>query len=308
VTAAKPEWSIVAYFRPSWWRNLTVSSRFTYRLFRDGFHALAVLSSGHLVAIVPGAIVTLLPGETEFRVSHEISRGTRPLHLCTSPDGRIFWGEYFHNPDRDEVHIYTSRDRGVTWDVAYTFPKGAIRHVHNIVYDEWEHCLWVLTGDNDSECRIVRASLDFRSVDVILSGNQQARSVALLPDREALYFASDTPLEQNYIYRMGRSGRVIAATKIDSSSISACRVGNSMFFSTMAEPSSVNSMAAVKIYRSSDGAHWHEFLQWQKDFLSMRSFQYGCAFLPAGSNTSGRLAVSTIAVAGADLETSLWRI
>jgi hypothetical protein len=32
---------------------------------------------------------------------------------------------------------------------------------------------------NGSECRILRVSCDFRNVDVVLSGHQQARAVAL---------------------------------------------------------------------------------------------------------------------------------
>src|SRR5437867_11026617 len=157
-------WQTVARYSAPMWRNLTVRSRLTLRLFRDGFHALAVLSSGHLVAAVPEAILSLRPMEREFRLSHRVLRGTRPLHFAVTPDDRVFWGEYFDNAARDEVHIYVSTDRGATWDVAYTFARGTIRHVHNIVYDRWANCLWVLTGDAESECRIIRASCDFSDV------------------------------------------------------------------------------------------------------------------------------------------------
>jgi hypothetical protein len=303
-----PEWRTVAYFRPAWWRNLTVSARLSSRLFRDGFHALAALPSGHLIAAVPGAIITLAPGETEFRVTHEIQRGTRPLHITPTPDGRLFWGEYFDNRDRSEVHIYGSPDRGLTWEVAYTFPKGAIRHVHNLVYDEWEHSLWILTGDEGPECRILRSSLDFRSVDVAVAAGQQARTVALVPMRDALYFASDTPAESNHIYRLGRNGSLVAVGNIESSSLCGCRVGTSIFFSTMAEPSPVNSSGTVKLYRSGDGDYWEEFLHWKKDFWPMQLFQYGNAFLPDGTNATDLLALSTVAVSDADLQTTLWRI
>ena len=49
-------------------------------------------------------------------------------------------------------------------------------------------------------------------------------------------------------------------------------------------------------------------MQWQKDGWPIGLFQYGNALLPDGQNTSGMLAVNTIAVDRADLETSLWRI
>jgi hypothetical protein len=302
------EWERVGQYRPTAWRSITSSSRLASRLFRDGFHALASLSSGHLVGAVPNAIVTLAPGEAEFNLSHKLLRGTRPLHLATTPADHVFWGEYFDNPHRDEVHIYMSADRGGHWDVAYTFPKGTIRHVHNIVYDQWENCFWVLTGDQGSECRILRASCDFKTVDVILSGNQQARSAALVPTCDALYFSSDTPFESNHVYRLDRHEVLSLVTTLNSSSIYGCLVGNAVFFTTMAEPSAINVDRNVSLYGSSDGLQWHRVLQRKKDRWPMGWFQYGNAFLPDGKNTTRLLAVTTIAVELDDLETTIWRI
>jgi len=302
------EWEQIGQYRPAAWRSITSSSQLASRLFRDGFHALAALSSGHLVGAVPHAIVTQSPGDPEFHLSHKLLRGTRPLHFAITPSDHIFWGEYFDNPQRDEVHIYASSDKGAHWEVAHTFPKGSIRHVHNIVHDRWENCLWILTGDHGSECRILRASCDFKTVDVVLSGNQQARSAALVPTRDALYFSSDTPLEGNHVYRLGRRGDLRQLTSLSSSSIYGCRVGDTFFFSTMVEPSTANSSRDVCLYGSSDGEHWQVLRKWKKDRWPMGLFQYGNAFLPDGNNTTGLLAVTTIAVERADLETSLWRL
>lgn len=298
----------VGEYRPAWWRNRTASSRLASRLVRDGFHALAVLSSGQMVAAVPGAIVTLAPSDSEFRLSHKILRGTRPLHIAATPDDHLFWGEYFDNPERDEVHIYASCDRGATWEVAYTFPKGAVRHVHNVVYDRWENCLWILTGDNGTECRILKASCDLSTVDVVLSGNQQARAVALLPTRDGVYFSSDTPFETNHVYFLDRRGNVTEVADLGSSSIYGCSVGEGVFFSTMIEPSSVNVGRTVGVFASADGRAWQRVLDWTKDAWPMGLFQYGNAVLPDGHNTSDLLAVTTVAVRQHDLETSIWRV
>src|SRR5579859_1999479 len=54
-------WDPVASFRPTWKRRLSVTNRLSARLFRDGFHALAVLPSQRLVAAVPGSIIALGP-------------------------------------------------------------------------------------------------------------------------------------------------------------------------------------------------------------------------------------------------------
>jgi hypothetical protein len=303
-------WQAVATFRPVFRRRFSVMNRLTTRLFRDGFHALAVLPSGGLVAAVPGAIVTLHAGESEFRRTHSILRGTRPLHITAVPGGAIYWGEYFDNAARDEVHIYASTDAGATWSVAYTFPKGAIRHVHNIVHDPWGDCLWVLTGDYGDECRILRADCDFSRVEAVLQGQQQARAVAAIPTEDGLYFSSDTPLEANYIYCLDRQQSLTQVAPLSSSSIYGCRLGSRVFFSTMVEPSEVNRDRYVRVHGSDSGEaqKWDALLEWRKDHWPMGLFQYGNAIMPDGKNSTPFLALTTIAVESDDLVTSLYSV
>ena len=307
IVDAKINWERSAAYRPQWWRNGTCRIRLASRLVRDGFHALACLQNGNLIAAVPGAIATLRSSESEFVTSHRLLRGTRPLHIATTPDGRAFWGEYFDNAERDEVHIYVSSDGGCKWEVAHTFGKGSIRHVHNVVYDKWGDCLWILTGDYGRECRILRASSDFKTVDEVVAGNQQVRAVAAIPSEDGLYFASDTPLEKNYIYQLDRHGNIHRLWELPSSSICGCRNPSGMFFSTMVEPCSVNLSRNAAIYGSGDGSAWQPLSAWKKDRWSMKFFQYGNAFLPDGENTSDFVAATTIAVQGADLQMSIWR-
>jgi hypothetical protein len=303
-------WQVVGNFRPSWKRKLSVLNRLTARLFRDGFHALALLPSGTIVAAVPGAIATLQANKTEFRRTFSIARGLRPLHITAVPGVGVFWGEYFDNATRDEVHIYGSTDDGMSWDVAYTFPKRAIRHVHNIVHDPWQDCLWVLTGDYGDECRILRASYNFTSVEVALQGKQQARAVAAVPTEEGLYFASDTPLEQNFIYRLDRGGTLSWLAPVSSSSIYGCRVGSHVFFSTMVEPSEINRDPIVRVYgaQADHPQRWESLLSWRKDRWPMKFFQYGNAFLPDGINRTQYLAVTTAAVESDDMVTSIYSV
>jgi hypothetical protein len=314
------EWKVIARYRPVWWRNFTSRTALSYRLVRDGFHALAIFGSNlkdrTMVGAVPGALVTLTPGGDEFHVTHRIQRGTRPLHVTVVPSGRIYWGEYFDNRERAEVHIYVSNDRGCTWQIAYTFPAGSIRHVHNIVYDKWGDCLWILTGDEGAECKVLRASCDLLSVEVVLAGNQQTRAVAAIPTKNGLYLSTDTPFEQNHVYRLDyqidRMGNVERVGDLASSSIFGCRVGcqvnEVLFFSTMIEPSAVNTSREVQIAGSRDGMQWQVLAHWKKDNLPMRYFQYGNAFLPDGENSTRYLAATTIAVEIDDLVTTLWEV
>ncbi|MFY9843499.1 MAG: hypothetical protein ACLP0H_21280 [Terriglobales bacterium] len=322
------EWEAVARFRPAWWRNLTSRNALSYRLMRDGFHALAILGSAQheensvpvnlpmhnqtMVGAVPGALVTRTSGCEEFHVTHRVRRGTRPLHVTAVPSGRIYWGEYFDNRERAEVHIYISTDSGRTWQIAYTFSAGSIRHVHNIVYDRWRDCLWILTGDEGTECKVLRADCDMRSVEVVLSGSQQTRAVAAIPTERGLYLSTDTPFEKNRVYRFDRAGSIEAVGDLASSSIFGCSVGRhpdqAIFFSTLVEPSTVNAGQEVHLAGSRDGSNWQVLARWTKDALPMRYFQYGNAFLPDGENSTRYLAATTIAVEADDLVTTLWEV
>ena len=298
----------VAGFDAPLWRKATWRVKLANRLVRDGFHALAVGPSGALVGAVPGAMVTCAAGEATFRATHVISRGTRPLNIAVNPAGTFFWGEYFDNATREAVHIYASSDFGRSWQVAYTFAKGAIRHVHNIVYDRWRDCLWILTGDYGAECRILQAKCDLSGVHEVLSGNQQARAVACIPAEDGLYFSTDTPLEENSICRLSDSGEITRLAAISSSSMYGCRTRSAMFFSSMVEPSDVNRDPHVRVYGSGDGQNWSAELEWRKDRWPMKYFQYGNAFLPSGENRTDVLAVTTMAVDGVDGGMSLYRV
>src|SRR4029077_2894946 len=225
VNGGRIQWQTVGRYRPAAWRSLTSKNKISSRLVRDGFHALAITPGGHLSGAVPGAIVSLIPGQSEFAATHRITRGTRPLHVTATPDGRVLFGEYFSNEQRDEVHICASQDEGQTWHPAYTFPKGAVRHVHNIVYDRWENCLWIFTGDNGDECRILRASCDLKTVETVMAGNHRGGAVAPVATAEGIYFASDTPFEANHVYRLSRDGTLATLADLDSSCIEGCMVG-----------------------------------------------------------------------------------
>ena len=302
------DWNFVGRYRRGWFRGCTSANRLTSRLLRDGFHALAVLSTGHLAGAVPGHIVRCLPGDREFRSCHRVLRGMRPLHITVGPNDQLLFGEYFDNQERSEVNIYGSTDKGENWDTVYTFPAGSIRHIHNIVFDEWANCYWVLTGDEAHEPQVLKASLDFHDVEIVISGSQQARAATLVPANNAVYFSTDTPSERNHVYQFDRTGELTAVSEISGSSIYGCAVNGSLFFTTMVESSEVNSDRNVRLYASADGETWESAMVWTKDHWPMRFFQYGNAFLPDGINTTDLLAVTTIAVRGADMITSLYRV
>jgi len=127
---------------------------------------------------------------------------------------------------------------------------------------------------------------------------------------DGLYFTTDTPLESNFVYRLGRNGTLDRLATISSSSIYGCRVGQRLFFSTMVEPSEANRDRAVRVYAGNvdSPGQWQSMLNWEKDVWPMGLFQYGNALLPDGSNETEYLAVTTVAVKSDDLVLSLYGV
>jgi hypothetical protein len=107
---------------------------------------------------------------------------------------------------------------------------------------------------------------------------------------------------------LDRGGKLTSLAKLSSSSIYGCRLEQAIFFSTMVEPSAVNRDRHARLYGALNGIDWHPLLSWKKDAWPPRFFQYGNVFLPDGNNTSGVLALSTIAVQPGDLDTSVWSV
>ncbi|MBI4634948.1 MAG: hypothetical protein HY727_01235 [Candidatus Rokubacteria bacterium] len=290
------------------WRRATGRWRPTARLFRDGFHALATLPDGTLVAAVAGAIVVLRAGGARFEVTHRVTRGTRPLALAVTPQGHVFWGEYFSNPHREAVHVYGSRDGGQHWDIVHTFAAGVVRHVHGVVYDGFADCLWVLTGDDDRESAIWKVSPDWRRCETVVEGSQQARAVTLQPTPEALYFATDTPAEQNWIYRLDRRGDLQRLAPISGSCFWSAQAGGRVFFSTAVEPSRRNTSPLARLYGGSEADGWQQLLAWRRDRWPGRLFQYPNIVFASGRSDRGLLAATGVAVRDNDEVTSVWRV
>ena len=308
VFPAESRWEYVARFRPGWRRKVSGASHLGGRLRRDGFHALGVLPDGGLVAVLPKAIAICPPGGKEFQITWRVKRGTRPLALAVTPGGAIYWGEYFNNAAREEVHVYGSVDGGYTWDAVYTFPAGSIRHVHSLTYDPSYDHLWMCTGDYGVECRIMRASNDWTAVETVLDGNQQARAVRPIPTSRGLYFATDSELEQNYIYRIASNDSVERLCPINGPGMWGCQADSALFFSSDVEPSKVNVDPFACLYGSRDGETWSRLIAWRKDPWHMRLFQYGNIILPRGTNETSVIAATGMAVRGEDDVMHLWRV
>lgn len=257
------------------------------RLLRWGVHHVLPLSD-HLVVFANRRIFSYQLRKRRWRAGHANLMGSRPLCICATPQGTVYYGEYCGNPQRRPVHVFASDDNGVSWRPVHAFKR--VRHIHGVFYDPYEDCLWATTGDEDHEALILKSSDGFQTVDIMHGGSQQARAVQLIFTRDYVYFGSDAPSEPNHLYRLERrTGQVTALQRVGGSVFWGCRVGEWLFFSTAVEPSRVNQGKHAALWASRGGREWTVLARYQRDFLPLRLFQYAQVFLPQGPNDMGRL-------------------
>jgi hypothetical protein len=266
-----------AYMKTLW------SNRLLERLFRLSPRKMLILDDNSRIIIARKGIFKASHNEKIYRKVFPIVRGSRPISLCEDNKENIYFGEYYSNPDRDEVYIYGSSDKGETWDVAYVFPKRTIRHIHGLFYDEYLNCIWITTGDYGDEPFIAVTDDSFKSVQKVYSNGQLSRIVQLFIRNDYLYYSTDTEIEQNYICKLSKKD--FSLTKLQPVQGSCTEAGeneNGMFFSTMVEPSKVNKSPYSHLWYSTNGESWQEIAKFKKDIWDPKYFQFGTLCFPKG--------------------------
>jgi hypothetical protein len=246
-----------------------------------------------LIVMAFGRIWCLRRGDGRLLALPVAIVGSRPLALCITPRG-IYYGEYRNNAERGAIKVMFSED-GLQWHSVHALHD--VRHIHGIYHDPYTQSIWMTTGDYDQESGIWCTQDGFQTLECILRGSQQARAISLLFAERHVFFGSDTPLEQNRLYRLDRSnGKVRPLADVAGSVFHAARVGEQLLFSTAVEPSETNATREAMLYASRDGETWHVLARHSKDYWHMSYFQYGQLLLPGGDNRTGRVFYSTFAV------------
>ncbi len=256
--------------------------RMLSRLFRAEVHFYKTLRNGQAICIAKKGIFAKNSESGLFEKCFDIVRGTRPLNLCEDYEGNIFFGEYFHNPERDSVNIYRSKNSGADWEIAYTFPGHSIRHIHGLHFDQFANAIWLTTGDLDGECMIANTTDNFRTLNIVYKGGQEYRACNLLFYRDKIIYGTDTETAQNYLKQIDRESLEIKDLAVlQGSVINAVKVGEKCFVNTTVEPSKVNKDNNSYIWMYNDETKDCSIIaQYEKDFWDHRYFQFGSCRFP----------------------------
>ena len=260
--------------------------RLLARAFRLGIRNLRKLESGTILVIADKKIFRSENGE--FKTVYYVRKGFGPLRegWCEDDKGNCYFGEYFLNNKRDTpVNLLKSSDDGQTWEIICSFQS--IRHIHCVQYDPFYQKIWLGTGDKDNECSISFSEDEGQSWTQIGSGDQMFRTVSFLFTEDYVYWGSDAPTRQNYIYRYVRkSGGIEKSVAVDGPvHYSALLKDGIMLFATTAEGKSEGKSAEwdkkAHIWASEDGTHWDDLISWEKD-LYPSILGFGRVYFPHG--------------------------
>ena len=219
------------------WRKHLAAVPLLKDIARAGISFVLPLPGGGNLWVVAGLMLRAEAGSLEYSMTMRFPKGSRPLNVCHSTEGSLYWGEYFLNLQRkDPVDIYSSDDGGRTWRVAYTFPRGAVCHVHRVVHDPYDDAIWVCTGDRDEEAGIFRSTDGLRTLRRIVGGRQMYRTNSLICRESCILYGTDNPSGDNFVMALDRcTSRVERIQALPGPVIHGCEINGKVVFSTMVE-------------------------------------------------------------------------
>ena len=284
-------------------------SRFAQRLARANVYRMRTLANGARIYIFRGGVYCQSPGDQHARQTFAVERGSRPVSLATAKSGLTVFGEYWGNSTREAVRMYGTHD-GEDWAEVHRFAAGDIRHVHGVTYDRYEDCFWICTGDREDENQLIRATPDFRQLEIVRQGGQCHRFYMVTAMENHLVIATDSPVERNQIRIYDkRTGRFDDVADIENSSFYNCALGADAYVSTNAEPSPLNDESATYLWTGTPGlANWRRIAGYPVDvwFRLERMMpmvpnglvQFTRVFFPEGDNPGPYLVCQVIAARG----------
>jgi len=261
----------------SFWLRLLFNITLLARLLRLDIHHFVKIDECSAICVFNKEIIWL-DLQSKKIIQRDLIHGSRPLSFIRH-NNDIIYGEYRGNSERSAVHVWKANLSEKIWQPVLELTD--VRHIHGVYTDPFSNEIWVTTGDENDEAKVIILNEQFIIDRVFIQGDQQARIVQPIFTKEFVYFASDAPHEINFIYRYNRvSDTIEQLQEIAGPIYFGQMVAGVLFFSTVVEPSDVNSQSTVELWASLCGEIWQRVKVFDKDNLSLKYFQYGQIVLP----------------------------
>jgi hypothetical protein len=283
-TRLAPPFTEIARIDAPFWKEKFSGVRLAQRLLR--FMATNVIpldeNGGELFVTFDKTVGIIKNGN--FQPLKNLARPCRVLRAACAVNqaGDIFFGEYLANRERGEMRVYCRRRGSDALETVYVFPPRSIKHIHGLYFDRFTNSIFCLTGDDEKECRILRTTDEFQTLETVGEGDETWRAVSILFTENAFFYGTDAEFRANCIYRVEREtlARKILG-QVSGTVFYSKQLGDDLFFTTTAEnaPSQTENVAAL--WRASvGGEELEKIAAFRKDRWHAALFQFGTIHFP----------------------------
>ena len=286
-----------------WWQRILAVSRLARRALRlDKCNVVPV--GENLVIIRRGKVYHYDRATAPLSYTRELTTCRNVLHqsILVLNDQEIYFGEYSHLANRDDVNVYRSVDGGRSWEIIFVFPKGQIKHVHGCYYDPYEEKIWVLTGDFKDECYLLCTDRDFENIEWIGDGQQDYRACNLFFEENAIHWIMDSQLQDSYHIRLDRHTRTIERKQMFPGPVWYIkRLTDGYYLAATAQEigAGVHDKYA-HLFVSKDLETWEDIYQVSHEGLPKRHFKFGVIGFADGDQSSQNFYLFAEALRGID--------
>ena len=203
-------------------------------------------------------------------------------------DDGLVYGEYGWNDEKGKVNIV--RFTGEEWKPVYTFAPNTITHIHGLIPDHERQCIYILTGDQDNESGIWKATDNFLNVEPVIIGKQKYRSCAAIIRNGRIIYATDTPIENNYLLETDFKNEPKVICELPGTVINSYNQGDNWWLATAVEqdpnlPKLLHYISSrigpgirdryTHLFCITRDLQIKEVIKFKKDILPMWLFQFG---------------------------------
>jgi hypothetical protein len=279
--------------------------RILRRLLRlDKCNVFPLDSNGEVLIVIRQGAVFKYHENNGLRQSLSLRQSRNVLHtdFCRTKSGRILFGEYGKNANRQPIPIYASDDGGDSWHIAYQIPAGKAKHVHGIYADKYSDKIWIFTGDADGESWVIEADESFTNVCYHGDGSQIYRACTVFFTPEKVVWAMDSPLQQSQTVHFDRRTRKVELHGLFPGPIwYGLEVPKSGYLlASTVEPGESVIGDEAGIYFSEDLVTWSRLAAFTKDRWPMGLFKFGVIGFSRGERSDGSFYVFGEALNGLD--------
>ena len=298
-------------------------SKLATRLLRLGIRAAIALDEEHILLSVGNMIHEFDLTSGKLSKGYFCGEGVRPLVFSDVKgieciDDGIYFGTYQNPNSQSPVSIF-KRVEVDQWETVYTFELGTVEHIHNVIPDPCRKCLWIFSGDFGDNAAIWKVTENFSKVERAFYGDQKYRACVVHALPEGLLYATDSPLDKDYIYLLNPdTGELKEIMPIAGSCIYGCKWKDRYVFESSVETRGDEKSKLefflsrkigpgiqdryVRIYCGNLETGFKEIYKEKKDCLPYVAFQYGAVKFPCGVNKSDTLWFQPVAIKNNDLK------